>query len=68
LRTVTIIIVIAAVVVAAVVIFLVTRPVVPIRAATVADIPAIVAKLATLKNGSFVVFMFDSPLHAAATP
>src|SRR5438045_1167519 len=34
----------------------------PTRSATVGDIPNIVAKLATLKDGSFAVFMFDSPL------
>src|SRR5215472_13847911 len=34
----------------------------PTRSATVGDIPAIVAKLASLKDGSFAVFMFDSPL------
>ncbi len=33
----------------------------PANSATVADVPSIVAKLATLKDGSFVVFMFDSP-------
>jgi hypothetical protein len=64
LRIVTIIVVIAAVVVAAVVVFLATRPVVPTRSATAADIPAIVAKLATLKDGSFAVFMFHSPLSS----
>ena len=30
--------------------------------ATVAEIPGIVSQLATLKDGSFAVFMFDSPL------
>src|SRR5713226_7429977 len=62
LRSVTVIIVIVIALIAAVVVFLVTRPVVPTRSATVADIPAIVTKLATLKDGSFAVFMFDSPL------
>jgi hypothetical protein len=33
----------------------------PANSATVADVPSIVAKLATLKDGSFAVFMFDSP-------
>lgn len=33
----------------------------PANSAIVADVPSIVAKLATLKDGSFVVFMFDSP-------
>lgn len=57
----TTIIVIAVALVAAVAIFLATRRVVPTRSATVADIPGIIAKLATLKDGSFAVFMFDSP-------
>jgi hypothetical protein len=60
----TIAIVVAVIAVAAIV-FLLTRPVHPTLAATVADIPAIVAKLATCKDGSFAVFMFDSPLSSA---
>jgi hypothetical protein len=60
LRTPIVILVIIALVVALVP--LVRRRIVPTRSATVADIPAILAKLATLKDGSFAVFMFDSPL------
>ena len=56
--------IVLAVIVIAAIVFLVTRPVHPTLAATVADIPAIVAKLATCKDGSFAVFMFDSPLSA----
>jgi hypothetical protein len=33
----------------------------PANSVTVADIPSIVAKLATLKDGSFAVFIFESP-------
>ncbi len=36
----------------------------PTHSATAADVPTIVAKLATLKDGSFAVFMFDSPLSS----
>ena len=50
------------VIVAVVVVFLIRRRIVPTRSATVEDIPSIFAKLATLKDGSFAVFMFDSPL------
>ena len=52
------------VVIAAVVglVFLIRSRIVPTRSATVADIPPILTKLATLKDGSFAVFMFDSPL------
>ena len=49
-----------AVLVLAAVAFFVTRPVHPTLAASVADVPAIVAKLATCKDDSFAVFMFDS--------
>jgi len=63
-RALTVIIVIAVVVIVAAFVFLTTRPVHPTRAATVADIPGIVAKLATLKDGSFAVFMFNSPLSS----
>jgi hypothetical protein len=34
----------------------------PTSSATVAEIPGIVGKLATLKDGSFAVLMFDSQL------
>jgi hypothetical protein len=61
LRTVIAIAFIVAVIIIAAIVFLRTRPVHPTLAATVADIPAIVAKLATCKDGSFAVFMFDSP-------
>ena len=54
--------IIVAVFAIAAIVFLLTRPVHPTLAATVADIPAVVAKLATCKDGSFAVFMFDSPL------
>ena len=52
------------VVIAAVVglVFHIRSRIVPTRSATVADIPPILTKLATLKDGSFAVFMFDSPL------
>jgi len=50
-----------AVLVLAAVAFFVTRPVHPTLAASVADVPAIVAKLATCQDDSFAVFMFDSP-------
>ena len=56
--------VITVIVIAAIValVFLIRSRIVPTRSATVADIPGILAKLATLKDGSFAVFMFDSPL------
>jgi len=60
LKTLLVIIVIVAVVVGLV--FLIRSRIVPTRSATVADIPPILAKLATLKDGSFAVFMFESPL------
>lgn|SRR5678815_3519479 len=45
-------------------VWLICTRIVPTRSATVADIPGILAKLATLKDGSFAVFMFDSaPSH-----
>ena len=34
----------------------------PTKSASVDEIRAIVSQLATLKDGSFAVFMFDSPL------
>jgi hypothetical protein len=43
-------------------VFLIRSRTVPTRAASLGDIPPILAKLATLKDGSFAVFMFDSPL------
>lgn len=58
--------VIAVVVVAVVFVFLAARPVVPTRSATVADIPDVMAKLATLHDGAFAVFMFDSPQSPGA--
>jgi hypothetical protein len=60
LRALLVIFIVIAVVVALV--FLVRSRIAPTRSATVADIPAILAKLGTLKDGSFAVFMFNSPL------
>ena len=60
MRAVLITVVVVAVIAALV--LLIRSRIVPTRLATVADIPAIVAKLATLKDGSFAVFMFASPL------
>jgi hypothetical protein len=60
LKTLLVILIVVAIVV--VLVFLARSRIVPTRSATVADIPPILAKLATLKNGSFAVFMFDSPL------
>ncbi|HEU0273954.1 MAG TPA: hypothetical protein VFQ83_05455 [Candidatus Udaeobacter sp.] len=47
-------------------VFLIRSRIVPTRSATVADIPPILAKLATLKDGSFAVFRMDSPLSPGA--
>ena len=60
MKTLLVIVVVLAVVVGLV--FLIRSRIVPTRSATVADIPPIFSKLATLKDGSFAVFMFDSPL------
>jgi hypothetical protein len=60
LKPLLVIVVIVAVVIALA--FLIRSRIAPARSATVADIPPIFSKLATLKDGSFAVFMFDSPL------
>jgi hypothetical protein len=60
LKALAIALIVVAIVVALV--FLIRGRIVPTRSATVADIPPILTKLATLKDGSFAVFMFDSPL------
>jgi len=59
LRALAVILVVIAVV--AGLVLLIRSRIVPTRYATVADIPAIVVRLATLKDGSFAVFMFTSP-------
>jgi hypothetical protein len=53
--------IIVAVLIVAAIVFFATRPVHSTLAATVADIPTIIAKLAASKDGSFAVLMFDSP-------
>jgi hypothetical protein len=60
LKTLLVTVVIVAVVVGLV--FLIRSRIAPTHSTTVADIPPIFTKLATLKDGSFAVFMFDSPL------
>jgi hypothetical protein len=66
LKTLLVVVVIVAVVVGLV--LLVRSRIVPTRSATVADIPPILARLATLKDGSFAVLMFDSPLSRGGDP
>jgi hypothetical protein len=60
LKPLLVVLIVVAVVVALV--FLIRSRIVSTRSVTVADIPPIVAKLATSKDGSFAVLMFDSPL------
>ena len=58
----TIFVVVATALVIALLLLFRRRGVSPTKSASVDEIPAIVSQLATLKDGSFAVFMFDSPL------